>query len=145
MYGLSRSGFCMRILHLLGYICMSLLRCISYYREVHFLRYYLQRKRYVPSPQRARKIRKYLAMSKQKLWLHILLAPLFSTLLLCGDIHPHPGPVFPGNNRHPDRQVIVVASWNVRTLYESKRTPIRPTAVVARELDRHGGDIAALS
>ena len=51
MYGLSRSGFYMRIFHLLVYICMSLFRCISYYQEVHFLRYYLQCKKYVPSRQ----------------------------------------------------------------------------------------------
>ena len=37
-----------------------------------------------------------------------------------------------------------MAAWNVRTLVESKRTPIRPTAIVARELDRYGIDIAAL-
>ena len=143
--GLSQSVFYMRLFHLIASICMSCLRCILYYRKVRFLRYHLQCKKYVPSPQRARKIRKYLAISKHRIRLHITLAPLFSTLLLCGDIHPHPGPVLPGNRRHPDRQVIVVASWNVRTLLESKRTPIRPTAIVAWELDRLGIDIAALS
>ena len=143
--GLSQSAFYMRMFHLLASICMSCLKCILYYRKVCFLRYHLQCKKYVPSPQRARKIRKYLAISKHRIWLHITLAPLFSTLLLCGDIHPHPGPVLPGNRRHPDRQLLVVGSWNVRTLLESKRTPIRPTAIVARELDQLGIDIAALS
>ena len=41
--------------------------------------------------------------------------------------------------------VLTVASWNVRTLLDTKRRAERPTAVVARELDRYGIDIAALS
>ena len=66
-------------------------------------------------------------------------------LLLCGDVHSNPGPVLPGTTRHPDRQFLVVGSWNVRTLLETKRTPIRPTAVVSRELARYNIDIAAIS
>ena len=144
MYGLSQSGFYMRIFHLIIYIFMSCLRCVSYYREARYLRYCLQCKKYALTMRRARKIRKYLAISKQRLLMHIFMAPLFCTLLLCGDIHPHPGPVLPGTTRHPDRQAIVVGTWNVRTLLETKRNPIRPSAIVARHLDSLGIDIAAL-
>ena len=35
--------------------------------------------------------------------------------------------------------------WNVCTLLETKRRPYRPSAIVARELDRYGIDIAALN
>ena len=38
-----------------------------------------------------------------------------------------------------------MGAWNVRTLLESRRTPIRPTAIIARELARYNIDIAALS
>ena len=42
---------------------------------------------------------------------------------------------------------MTVASWNVRTLGDSATSsrPERATALVARELDRYGIDIAALS
>ena len=33
----------------------------------------------------------------------------------------------------------------MRTLLDTKRTHVRPSAIVARELDRYGIDIAALS
>ena len=146
MYGLSQSRFSsMRLCYFLIYICMSCLRCFSYYREARLLWYYLQYKRYVLSQQRARKIRKYLAILRQRLFMHIFVAPLFLILLLCGDIHPHPGPVLPGSTRHPEHQLLNVAAWNVRTLLETRRTPIRPSAVVASELTRYSIDIAALS
>ena len=38
-----------------------------------------------------------------------------------------------------------VASWNVHTLLDNKRTAIRPSAIVARELSRYNIDIAAIS
>ena len=38
-----------------------------------------------------------------------------------------------------------MASWNVRTLLDSKRSACRPTAIVAQELSRYKIDIAALS
>ena len=38
-----------------------------------------------------------------------------------------------------------VASWNVRTLLDTKRAAGRPTAIVAHELSRYQIDIAALS
>ena len=66
-------------------------------------------------------------------------------LLLCGDVHPNPGPALAGSRRHPDAHVLNVASWNVRTLLETKRRAERPSAVIARELSRYDIDIAALS
>ena len=66
-------------------------------------------------------------------------------VLLCGDVHPHPGPALPFSSRHPGAQLLTVASWNVRTLLDSKRSAGRPTAIVAQELSRYKVDIAALS
>ena len=93
----------------------------------------------------ARKIRKYLARAQHICRMYIAASALLLLLILCGDIHPQPGPTFPGSTRHPTRQLLVVGSWNVRTLLETKRTPVRPSAIVARELDRYGIDIAALA
>ena len=92
----------------------------------------------------ARKRRKYIAAMKYKAHLTST-AAFVLLLLLCGDVHPNPGPILSGSIRHPNAQHLVVGSWNVRTLLESKRTKIRPAAIVARELDRYGIDIAALS
>ena len=78
------------------------------------------------------------ALNKSK-WFLLLL------LLMCGDVHPNPGPVLSGSRRHPDAQLLNVASWNIRTLLETKRRPERPTAVISRELSRYNIDIAALS
>ena len=66
-------------------------------------------------------------------------------LLLCGDIHPNPGPVFRPHRRHPKSQSITVGAWNVRTLLENKRSHARPTAIVARTLSSYNIDICALS
>ena len=38
-----------------------------------------------------------------------------------------------------------VALWNVHTLLDNKRTAIRPSATVSRELSRYNTDIAAIS
>ena len=51
----------------------------------------------------------------------------------------------PGSRRHPHLQLLTVGAWNVRTLLETKRTHTPPTAIVARELERYGIDIAAFS
>ena len=72
------------------------------------------------------------------------LSYLLIFLLLCGDVHPNPGPLQP-HRRHPGAESIVVGSWNVRTLLTRKRSHIRPTAVVARMLNSHNIDICALS
>ena len=70
---------------------------------------------------------------------------LFILLILCGDVHPNPGPVLQPHRRHPQAKSLVTASWNVRTLLEKNRSHVRPTAVVSRELSRYNIDIAALS
>ena len=72
--------------------------------------------------------------------------PVLVSLLLCGDIHPNPGPdILPSSRRHRDAQSLIAGSWNVRTLLDTKRTAARPTAIVSRELARYNIDIAALS
>ena len=69
---------------------------------------------------------------------------LLILLLLCGDIHPNPGPLTP-HHRHPKRESLVVGSWNVRTLLDNKRSHLRPTAIVSQALESHNIDICALS
>ena len=162
MVGLSPSGFiCTSAILALAYTISVGLQFISYYLNVQLLG---RRKRFRRCKRlrdcsvrgNARKTRRYLSamrpILRRSVWVHII-AALLVLLLLCGDVHPNPGPVlsvgpdriFLGNNRHPGLQLLYVAAWNVRTLLESRRTPIRPTAIVARELDRYNIDIAALS
>ena len=71
-------------------------------------------------------------------------ACLLMLLLLCGDVHPNPGPLTP-HRRHPKKESLVVGSWNVRTLLDKKRTHLRPTAIVSEMLDSYNIDICALS
>ena len=94
---------------------------------------------------RLRRLKHCLSRYKYKLLMQLVTVPPLVLLLLCGDIHPNPGPVLPTTPRHPDAQAIVAGSWNVRTLLESKRSAARPTAIVSRELARYNIDIAALS
>ena len=91
------------------------------------------------------KIRSWLNISSRRHSRGYAYAFAVMLLLLCGDIHPHPGPVLVGSRRHPNAQILKVASWNVRTLLETKRRAERPTAVICRELSRYDIDIAALS
>ena len=77
--------------------------------------------------------------------MYTLVVPMYLLLLLCGDIHPHPGPILQPSLRHPQAQLLNVASWNVRTLLETKRSAARPSAIVSRELARYDIDIAAIS
>lgn len=82
------------------------------------------------------------------LLLQITIAPIVMLLLLCGDIHPHPGPAhptLPWSRRRLGAILLIVASWNVRTLLDTKRASARPTAIVAKELARYNIDIAAIS
>ena len=88
---------------------------------------------------------RYLQRRKLKILVYKIVALTLALLLLCGDVHPHPGPVLPFSARHPGAQLLCVASWNVRTLLDTKRAAGRPTAIVARELSRYNIDIAALS
>ena len=80
--------------------------------------------------------------------LNRLLSKLFYLsllLLMSGDIHSNPGPIFRRLQRHPSTQGIVVGAWNVRTLLEKKRSHVRPTAIVGRTLKSYNIDICALS
>ena len=99
-----------------------------------------------PSSKRYSRLRHNLARCKHRLVVQLLIFPVLMSLLLCGDIHPNPGPVFSSpSRRHPDAQSLIVGSWNVRTLLDTKRAAARPTAIVSRELARYNIDIAALS
>ena len=100
---------------------------------------------YGRSAKRLRRLRHYLARYEYMLLVQVAVSPVFLLLLLCGDVHPNPGPILPHSHRHPDAQLFIAGSWNVRTLLDTKRTAARPTAIVARELDRYNIDIAALS
>ena len=90
---------------------------------------------------------------RAKLWLCVqsrniyscTLGYLFLLLILCGDVHPNPGPVLPLHRRHPQAESLVVGAWNVRTLLGTTRSHVRPTAIVSRELSRYNIDVAALS
>ena len=86
-----------------------------------------------------------LRIRRSKTTVHKTVVLTLALLLLCGDVHPHPGPVLPNSVRHPGAQLLNVASWNVRTLLDTKRTAGRPTAIIAQELSRYNIDIAALS
>ena len=89
-------------------------------------------------------VRKCLASARYTLKMQLQAAlVLMLLILLCGDIHPHPGPVT-HCIRHPGAIPLVGGTWNVRTLLESKRSAARPTAIVSREMARYGIDFAAL-
>ena len=126
LFGLCYACFiCQESRHLL--LCASV--CRSYRRSV----------------KRSRRLRHYLARYKHRFLIQKVMSLILMMLLLCGDIHSNPGPVLPRTLRHPDAESLIVGSWNVRTLLESKRTAARPTAIVSRELARYNIDIAALS
>ena len=112
---------------------------------MRLLRQQLHCLKHLSSGANISKARQFIATFRQRAIQHIVIAVFLLLLLLCGDIHPNPGPVLQGSPRHPNLQLLVAGAWNVRTLLETKRTHIRPTAIVARELDRYGIDIAALS
>ena len=129
MYGLGPSRLLYtRPLSLLICICMTSFKCISHFLSVKFFQRHLSYCRNIPPRSiLARKIRMCLGLSKRMLIMYVTAANLI-LLLLCGDVHSNPGPVLPGTTRHPDRQFLVVGSWNVRTLLETKRTPITPNS-----------------
>ena len=143
--GLSWSGFtCTRSGYILVYASFVFLRGSSYFLHSLYLKHFLHKK-YCLSRKKAFHLRRYLALSKRKVLIQTIVIPVCTFLLLCGDVHPHPGPVLPFSSRHPEAQLLNVASWNVRTLLETKRTSGRPTAIVSRELARYNIDIAAIS
>ena len=144
MDGLSSMGrIITRFLFLIGYLRILISKWIISYFKIKLIE---QGICHVKPAARsiARKASRNLCAIRRISSMHITVSFLL-LLLLCGDVHPNPGPVLQGSTRHPDRQLLIASSWNVRTLVESKRTPIRPTAIVSRELERYGIDIAALS
>ena len=136
-----------------GLLCFSM--------SISLLRYYLlkfrimvfgYRIRFIHTTSDRRKnlrrkfvVRSYLFLLKYSLRLRMIATLLLSLLLLCGDVHPHPGPALPFSTRHPRAELMNIATWNVRTLLDRKRRPGRPTAIVAHELARYNIDVAALS
>ena len=90
-----------------------------------------------------RKFSRRLARYK-RLQLAHLKSLLLTLLLLGGNVHPNPGPAT-RITRIKKTHGLITASWNVRTLLDSKRACARPSAIVARELERYNIDIAALS
>ena len=139
MIGLSWSGLIyLRSLFGLCYVCFTFLW------SRHFVVCRTLCTAYRRSVKRSRRFRHYLSRYKYMLLMQVVAFPFLMFLLLCGDVHPNPGPVLPRSRRHPDALSLVAGTWNVRTLLDSKRTAGRPTAVVARRLDEHGVDIAAV-
>ena len=58
-------------------------------------------------------------LNAQRRYIHTrFLVYLFMFLLLCGDVHPNPGPALRPHRRHPQATSLVTAAWNVRTLLE---------------------------
>ena len=146
MYGLGSSGFLFtRFVILLVYAYMTFIEYLSHSFKIRLLRHLVRRCRFSTLRVKTSRIRQYVFTSRRILLERTLVLYIFLLLILCGDVHPNPGPRFPGSIRHPDRQMLNVASWNVRTLLDTKRTAIRPSAVVARELNGYNIDIAALS
>ena len=127
------------------YICVVYLRCT--YLCLHMLiRYRLLCRIRKFIPNKRRKFRFLLSLVNKQAFISRVAVPhVLLLLLICGDIHPHPGPVLSSSSRHPGAQLLNVASWNVRTLLDSKRASARPTAIVSQELARYNIDIAAIS
>ena len=142
-YGMSwKSFFHTRSVFLLSYLCIICLNCDRHLIRLCHLLFRLQR----PSSKRYRRLRHTLARYQHRLVVQFVILPVLVSLLLCGDIHPNPGPdILPSSRRHCDAQSLIAGSWNVRTLLDTKRTAARPTAIVSRELARYNIDIAALS
>ena len=134
-----------RLVLSLAYICAVCQKWMPYCFISRFLHGRFRFRKYRISRGLSRKIRLYLARLKHIQIMRIMIAPIVISLLLCGDVHPNPGPVLPRSSRHPSAQSLNVASWNVRTLLDTKRAAARPTAIVSRELSRYNIDIAALS
>ena len=108
--------------------------------DIYFFHCELPCKRYILRLYGARKFSRHSALYR-RLQRGILKVFLLSLLLLSGDVHPNPGPTTQNRRSH----ALTTASWNVRTLLDSKRAHARPSAIVARELERYSIDIAALS
>ena len=139
--GLTRMGFKDKMF---GFLCVYFVLAIDKLLDFYWFQRQLRCRRYICCLYGRRKIRRRLALYKhlQQEYLRIF---LLSLLLLSGDVHPNPGPPLSRNRTHPQTQTLTTASWNVRTLLDTKRAHARPTALVSLELARYNIDIAALS
>ena len=129
----------------LGLLCSFLFLTTLRYTDFRLLK--MRSRRYYRlrlATNSKRKFRRNMALYR-RLLVSYLITGLFSSLLLCGDVHPNPGPSLPPHRRHRQTEAVITGSWNVRSLLESKHSHGRPTARVSRELDMHNIDIAALS
>ena len=124
--GMSWTGLLyVRVSLLLAYASFNIVKvCLHYFTGAFPLHYkrkaphtktYSTHKHFIFSASKSRRFRHYLARYKHLLYLQVVISPLLTLLLLCGDIHPNPGPVLPRSRRHPDAQSIITDSWNVRT------------------------------
>ena len=99
-YGLSTSGIChLRSVSVLMYACMVCIQYISYFFNLLLLKHRLRCMEKLSSGAIIRKARQCIATCRHKALLNLAVVVLLS-LLLCGDIHPNPGPVLPGSTRH---------------------------------------------
>ena len=132
MYGLGSSGFLLtRFVILIVYAYMTYLEYFSHTLKIKILHCLAKCGKFSSLHIRKSSLRQYIFMSRRTLLQRTLVVYIFMLLILCGDVHPNPGPRLPGSRRHPFRQMLNVASWNVRTLLDSKSTSIRPSAIVA--------------
>ena len=122
------------------FLCLYLTLAFDKFLDIQFLRRELQCMRLCICLYGAHKFSRRLARHKRVLQVHLKFF-LLTLILLCGDVHSNPGPTANRRRSH----ALITASWNVRTLLDSKRSAARPSAIVARELDRYNIDIAALS
>ena len=146
MFGMSRLGdnsakFVFRFI----YICVTSLRCIILFLRMTFRHRLLCRiRKYIPYERR--KFRFLFSLVNKRAFINLVAVPyVLLLLLICGDVHSNPGPVLQRSSRRREDQLLNVASWNVRTLLDTKRAAARPTAIVSQELSRYNIDIAAIS
>ena len=129
---------------ILKFYIASLFPSPDWYKNVQFCVGKQRRYKVTSTKKVKQKVRLIKAYSKHVNYVY-LTACLFIILILCGDVHPNPGPVLQPHRRHPEAKALVAAAWNVRTLLEKGRSHVRPTAIVSRVLSKYNVDIAALS
>ena len=122
------------------FLCLYLILAVDKFLDMYFFQRELDRKRFHLGLYGVRRFSRRLVLYKKLQQVYLKLF-LLSLLLLSGDVHPNPGPSTQNRRAH----AMITASWNVRTLLDSKRAHARPSAIVARELERYSIDIAALS
>ena len=122
------------------FLCLYLTLAVDKFLDIHLFQRELRSRRLLLCFYGIRRLSWCVARHKRLQRTHMKVF-LLTLLVLSGDVHSNPGPTTNNRRTHP----LVTATWNVRTLLDSKRAHARPSAIVARELDRYGIDIAALS